>query len=68
MKPILDTRCEIIYHDETGRHVYWPADDRSDVLAEKLREARASGLKASLAEVADSACCVTAGRRSGGID
>ncbi len=53
MKPILDTLCEVVYHDGDGRHIFWPADRRSDVLAEKLREARAKGLNASLAQVAD---------------
>ncbi len=53
MKLILEISCEVVYHDRDGRHIYWPADRRSDVLAEKLREARAKGLDASLAQVAD---------------
>ncbi len=51
MKPILDVLCEVVYYDQQGCHVYWPADFRSDVLAGKLREARSKGLKACLQEV-----------------
>ena len=43
MKPMLETRYEVVYYAADGRRIYWPADDRSDVLAEKLRECQAAG-------------------------
>jgi hypothetical protein len=42
MPLILTTRFEVVYYDD-GRQLYWPADNRSDVLADKLRECRAAG-------------------------
>jgi hypothetical protein len=44
MKSILVARYEVAYYDaQDGRTVYWPADNRSDVLRDKLRECRAAG-------------------------
>jgi hypothetical protein len=44
MTPKLAVRFEVVYYDSlNGRAVYWPSDDRSDVLAAKLRECRAAG-------------------------
>ena len=44
MRARLDVRFEVIYYDlRRGRVVYWPADDRSDVLADMLRACRAAG-------------------------
>ena len=47
-------RIEVVYYDAVdGRQVFWPADDRSSVLADKLRECRAAGfLSARLSAVA----------------
>ena len=57
MKQILSVRFEVVYYDErSGRTVYWPADERSDVVAQKLRECRAVGHgNARLSEVGASA-------------
>ena len=46
MKP----RLEVVYYEDDRRVVYWPADDDSNVLAAKLREARARHAGARLAE------------------
>lgn len=44
MKGPLTVRYQVVYYDpRDGRRVYWPADDRPDVLADKLRECRAAG-------------------------
>ena len=43
MRTRLESRFEVVYYECGGRVVYWPADDNSDVLAAKLREARAAG-------------------------
>jgi hypothetical protein len=51
MKPVLAVRYEVVYYGAGGRVIYWPADERSDVLAEKLRECRAPGhMNARLSE------------------
>ena len=40
----LAVRFEVVYYDANeGRKIFWPADDRSSVLADKLRECRAAG-------------------------
>jgi len=53
MKEILDVRYEVVYYDlNHGRSIYWPSDNRSGVLADKLRECRAAGhTNARLSEV-----------------
>lgn len=50
MKLVLSVPCQVVYYDENGLQIYWPSDTRSDVLAEKLREARARGLNARLSQ------------------
>jgi hypothetical protein len=44
MKGSLAQRFEVVYyHPLDGRMLYWPADSRTGVLAEKLRECRGAG-------------------------
>ena len=50
MKSFLRFSYQVVYYDKTGRQVYWPADIRSGVLSEKLREARERGLNARLSQ------------------
>ena len=50
MKPVLSVAYQVVYYNENGCQVFWPADTRSDVLAEKLREARGCGLNARLSQ------------------
>ena len=50
MKPILSVAYQVVYYNENGCQVYWPADTRSGVLAAKLREARGCGLNARLSQ------------------
>jgi len=50
MKPVLSVAYQVVYYNENGRQVYWPADTRFDVLAEKLREAHGRGLNARLSQ------------------
>ena len=52
MKPVLCVAYQVVYYDENGCRVYWPADSRSEVLAERLREARERGLNARLSQTA----------------
>jgi len=47
---VLSVAYQVVYCDEDGRQIYWPADTRSEVLAEKLREARERGLNAWLSQ------------------
>ena len=53
----LAVRFEVVYYDlGEGRKIFGPADDRSSVLADKLRECRAAGhSNARLSEVAHGA-------------
>ena len=46
----LTVAYQVVYYAEDGRHIYWPADHRSEVLAEKLREARERRLNAWLSQ------------------
>ena len=48
MKPVLSVAYQVVYYNDNGCQLYWPADTRSDVLADKLREARGCGLNARL--------------------
>jgi hypothetical protein len=47
---ILSGAYEVVYYAEDGRQIYWPADTRAEVLAEKLREARERRLNAWLSQ------------------
>jgi hypothetical protein len=55
VKPSLAARFEVAYYDADGRRIYWPADNRSEILAEKLRECREVGH-------ADARLCEVSGR------
>jgi len=46
----LDTAYQVVYYDQDGRQIYFPASKDSALLADKLREARAQGLNARLSE------------------
>ena len=50
MQAILGNYWEIVYYQEGSRMIYWPSDNRSDVLAEKIREASARGLSPRLSQ------------------
>jgi len=52
MKLVLSVPYQVVYYDENGLQIYWPSDTRSDVLAEKLREARERGLNARMSQTA----------------
>jgi hypothetical protein len=52
MNAELDTPYQVIYWNDDGRRIYFPASRDSALLADKLREARSKGLKAILSPAA----------------
>jgi len=50
MTSVLTVAYQVVYYAEDGRHIYWPADTRSEILADKLREARERRLNAWLSQ------------------
>jgi hypothetical protein len=50
MQAILGNSWEIVYYQDGGRMIFWPSDNRSEVLAEKMREACAQGLAVRLSQ------------------
>ena len=46
----LETAYQVVYYDQDGRRIYFPASKDSAILADKLREACAKGLSARLSE------------------
>jgi hypothetical protein len=48
MHAILQSAYQVVYYDDTGRQIYFPASKDSELLAAKLREARSQGLNARL--------------------
>ena len=52
MYQTLESGYQVVYYDPNeGRKIYFPASHNSDLLASKLREARAEGLRALLSQV-----------------
>ena len=50
MTRVLTVAYQVVYYAEDGRNIYWPADTRSEVLAEQLREARERRINARLSQ------------------
>ena len=51
MYATLESSFQVVYNNQDGRQIYFPASRDSELLASELRKARAEGLNARLSQV-----------------